>query len=41
MAIGIPSKNDHLIFEFGPPDQAIMALANDLVTLAGKVAPKK
>lgn len=40
LAIGIPENGTHVIYEYGPRDQAMMALAVDLVSLARQVARK-
>jgi hypothetical protein len=38
LAIGFPEDGRHVIYEYGPRDQAMMALALDLVSLARQVA---
>jgi hypothetical protein len=40
LAIGFQEDGKHVIYEYGPRDHAMMALAGDLVNLASQVAQK-
>lgn len=40
LAIGFQEDGTHVIYEYGPRDHAMMALAGDLVNLASQVAQK-
>jgi hypothetical protein len=40
LAIGFQEDGTHVIYEYGPKDHAMMALAGDLVNLASQVAQK-
>lgn len=40
LAIGFQENGTHVIYEYGPRDHAMMALAGDLVNLARQIAQK-